>query len=336
MIELELLKNEEPLFKSKRVVQLENNSNQPEKIHQKLGNFWVYLTNLRLAFVPQSGKPIFQAIENIDYYSLIEKKSAFGKNRIRVWIGLTRLDLISDHDNLSDIFDNMKKHIELKLRKGAVIFSSLDGKSTGILELMEKTAKEKNVTVGDLMRNGKITLLKCKIDNQNESSLENEWNWNKLDNGDGTANWVLVPAVDLDKDAIVPSSYNLKFTFEPSLSKHEQRKLKEAISDSELRQEFGRILSDFTDGYEGKGVINEKIKGKRMLVDITLSSPIVCYSRDLEKEIWENLCKKYDKTIYDLFENQTENRFTVKFEGSKCAYGFVLKSQYETTKYSID
>jgi hypothetical protein len=110
LVELELLKNEETLFKSVRTIKLENNSNQPEKIHQKLGDFWVYLTNLRLVFIPQSGNPISQAIENIDYYSFMEKKSALGKSRIRLWIGLTRLDIISNPDNLGYLWLYERKY----------------------------------------------------------------------------------------------------------------------------------------------------------------------------------------------------------------------------------
>jgi hypothetical protein len=335
LTELELLENEELLFKSERTVKLENNSNQPEDIHEKIGQFWVYLTNMRFAFVPNSGIPILEEIENIDYYSLIEKKSAFGKNRIRVWIGLTRLDLISDRENLSEIFDNMSEHVKRKLRKGAVILSSLDEKSTGILEGVEKIAQQKHMTMGDLLRNENMTISWVSPKNEDDDTfLEDEWNWNMFDNGDGTVKVVLVPAIDLDKDAIVPSSHNLRFLFEPSLSESEQEKIKKALINSELRQEFRTIIVCFVDEYEGKGVINRKMKGKRMLVDITLSSPIICYSRNLEKEIW-SLSDRYHKIICALLENQTENHYKIKFEDSEFAIDYVLKSHYKITKDSL-
>jgi hypothetical protein len=55
-------------------------------------------------------------LEKIDYYTFFETKSAFlTKYRIRMWIGLTRLDLIGDKLVLKEIFSEFRTSIQLKI-----------------------------------------------------------------------------------------------------------------------------------------------------------------------------------------------------------------------------
>ena len=227
MPDFQLLAGEVINFKSSRPVELVNNSNRPTRISKKLGKYWVYVTNLRVVFCSDSVKKSFsEAFENIDYYSLFETKSDFltkyreeidryslyntksafaTKHRIRVWIGLTRLDLIGDKKTLEEILGEFRTRIQLKFKKGAEIITHVNGEEFQMFRDIENMAKERNVSLADVLEKGTFSF---KIDNawafkmkQSEyyktgrTIWENEENWNLTDLPDGSIKVTLIPAI---------------------------------------------------------------------------------------------------------------------------------------------
>ncbi|MGD0405702.1 MAG: hypothetical protein ABSB10_03530 [Candidatus Bathyarchaeia archaeon] len=206
-------------FKSNIPVELVNNSNRPTKISKKLGKYWVYVTNLRLIFYSDSGKNhIYELLENVDYYSFFETKNKFTtKYRIRVWIGLTRLDLIEERKLLEKILGEFRTSIQLKLKKGAEIIVSTEARGIrtdfpmfrDIMNMAEYMAKKRNVSLLDVLEKGTFTFeiengkaFEMKQEKYYKSARaiwENEENWNLIDLPDGSIRVTLIPAVPITR-----------------------------------------------------------------------------------------------------------------------------------------
>jgi hypothetical protein len=323
LAEILLLDEEEIIFKSRKPIELQNNSNRPEKINLTLGRYWVVLTNFRIVFYSESNPMISEKIEDVDYYSLFKKEGHFEKYRLRLWIGLTRLDLISEKENLEEIFVECKKRITLKLKKGASVIMAINGEETPIYKAMLDLAKSQNIEMIDLLREGKISLTFQNM--KHNSQVENEDNWNLLDNSDGSMKVILIPAFDYGKDVVIPEVYTLRFIVRPPLTKKDQEITQQVIMQGNLNQDFKKISVNFTEGYEDK-VMADGIKGKPMLIEIIATYPTIGYSKNLKDQIMSYLHKKNADEIPTTIRGRTSTDYEIKLKQSTVDYKFVFKN----------
>jgi len=175
---------------------MENNSRRPLTIHEKLGKYWIYLTNMRLIFYPLSNKEIIsQELEEIDYYSYFEKEyyseiqtpSFLAKNCIRIWVGLTRFDLIGKESIIKEIFQEFELRISLRLRKGAVIDPNL-------FEEIKSIASTTGISLAELLKNGIFSFI-INTNGKHKKYVEYEYNWNFLSTSENSTKVILIPAM---------------------------------------------------------------------------------------------------------------------------------------------
>jgi hypothetical protein len=217
MQDIQLVQGETINFRSNRPVELVDSSEPQKRLHKKMGKHWVIVTNMRLIFYPAAGNKtrvkdknvgcFSEKLENVDYFAYIEQGKILPKNYIRVWINLTRFDLLGDRTNLQEILNQFKTSIQLKLKKGAVILYSLGGKETGLYRYLMTIAKEQNIDLVDLLSKGSISYTipkeKAAVSSKGRKYMENECNFNYIDCPDGSIKVILIPSLPITRKTII-------------------------------------------------------------------------------------------------------------------------------------
>jgi hypothetical protein len=128
------------------------------------------------------------------------------------------LDLFGHKIVLNEILSNLKKRLELKLKKGAVTLAYIDQQETDLCRCIRCFTEENKLSFIELI---KLTILCLSLQKgkdeitpklsfhvarqedrsgtwvlQSQRHLENDFNWNFIDCPDGTIEIVLIPALD--------------------------------------------------------------------------------------------------------------------------------------------
>jgi hypothetical protein len=130
----------------------------------------------------EKGRLISEKLSDIDYFVYREKGGIFPKSFIRLWIGTKKTDLIGEKDNLQQIYNELQKHLKLKLKRGGAII--VLGEDEFPLRHLEAFCKKKNVELKQVLHCGGGFVLLVPEDSFDYASedlvrmLEDEWNWN--------------------------------------------------------------------------------------------------------------------------------------------------------------